>query len=459
MKKMWAISKTRPFRVVAVGVALFAFGATIAGTVYDDGGGQEAGPSREDILAVTDTEALSAARELLGFDGSTATVDGLLGNSAARSGFGETGLLLSAGERIQFDARVALGDAVRSSVGQAKGNSGYAGARLEHTGNGVFHFYLTSGAEGDALLSTIQGALSSDLEVRFHRVVHSEAALEGSMSQTWSLVSDQEMGAGGVHTVSVDVANNRVVVELDEDIEATTGPGLANRIRAGMGVIPVQVRYSEVPVDSSCDHTSCADPMAGGIVIRKGSLSGLRCTLGFMVLNGGDTQAISAGHCGYEETNNWYHSAYGSNAFGGEIKEGAYENDGIDAMIVGIPSGQGSNHVASCVGDSDQCVDILGYMDKDDIYIGMIVNFIGGVSGQTSGTVNNTSIEWTSPKCGCTQYGIRLNISGTQKGDSGGVYRRNNDAVAIHAAFSGNTAYAPTVDAILDVYGVSLRTS
>ena len=53
-------------------------------------------------------------------------------------------------------------------------------------------------------------------------------------------------------------------------------------------------------------------------------------------------------------------------------------------MIVEIPEDQGSNHVASCVSDSDICVDILGYVNADDIYDGMIANFIGGMSGQTS---------------------------------------------------------------------------
>ena len=443
-------------------IAIFLSGGALAGTYASNGSDGDSGTkaTREQILTLASSDSLAGGRMSLGFAGDSATVQGLLNDASARAGFLKTGLLLSASERSQFDKRIALGDAVKGFVGDARGDKGFAGARLEHRGDGIFHIYLTTGTHGNALLSTLRSELPGDLDIRYHRVTYSEASLAEKKSDVWDVASSSERGENGLHTIMLDVENNGLIVEIDESVEHTTGPKLAARIERALGDIPVRVIYSNSPEDLSCTYTSCADPMAGGILINRGFANGPQCSLGFMVKDGNNTQAMASGHCGYVGNYSWYHSAYGSSAFGAEMEKWAYDEKGIDAMIVEIPENQGSNHVASCVSDSDICVDILGYYDSDDIYKGMMVNAIGGVSGHLVGTVSSQgTIEWTSATCDCIQYGISLNMSGADFGDSGGIIRRMNDAVAIIAAGEGSTVYAAIVDDILSAYGVSLRTS
>jgi hypothetical protein len=75
--------------------------------------------------------------------------------------------------------------------------------------------------------------------------------------------------------------------------------------------------------------------MKGGIVIRKGSTGGDRCTMGFHVVAGSDVQFVTAGHCGYSGSNNWYHQSYG---YVGSEQATLYGNNGIDIMKDALPN-------------------------------------------------------------------------------------------------------------------------
>ena len=460
-KELGMAGKKRKWYVwVGVAVALFAFGATIAGSFYGDSDGGTFGPSRGDVLEVTTLASLSAGRTDLGFD--AGSVDGLLDDAASRSGLLETGFLLSADERAKLDARVSLMEAMRGARSRAAGGNGFGGTRLEHTGNGVYHVYHTSDSDGLAVRADFQNSAPSGAAVQFHVVTNSKKDLIAVRDQLWSDLEDSDIGAGGLHAIGLDVENNRLVLELDSSIseqDRDSSEGLASRLNSEITSVSFTVIYTEPSTDSECDEfpDDCVNPMMGGIAIKKGSTN-YTCTLGFMVEDGSDTQALTAGHCGYSGSTLWFHDGYGSSSFGYEIDDDAYEDIGRDGMLVQIPESQGSNDVAYCVGRWG-CLQITGYVEEDDLENNMPLNTLGQASGHRSGVISDADYSWTSSTCGCTQYGFKATYT-SASGDSGGPVWYGYDAIALHAAGANTSSRkAVPIEPLLDFYDVDLRTS
>lgn len=86
--------------------------------------------------------------------------------------------------------------------------------------------------------------------------------------------------------------------------------------------------------------------MKAGIRIHRGSTtSPWYCTQGLIVVDGTDEQILTSGHCGVGTNNSWYHPAYGTSAFGGEISPNTpdgtlYGPNGRDVMRVRFPDAQ-----------------------------------------------------------------------------------------------------------------------
>lgn len=443
--------------------ALFAIIAVLASTVaWMSASGEEGlGPSREEVLEVTTLASLSAGRSDLGFD--SGSVDSLLNNFPARRGLLETGFLLSAHERAKLDARVELGKSMMGALSRADGAEGFGGARLEHTGNGVFHVYYTPDSEGAAVKADFQSAAPTGTSVQFHVVADSKKELVAQRDRLWTELEDSDIGPGGLHAIGIDIKNNRLVVELDSAIseaERDSSHGLASRLHTLLKDVSYTIIYTELGFDSDCGDfpDDCVSPMMGGIAIKKGSTSGPACSLGFMVKDGSDTQALTAGHCGWSGSTDWYHDGYGSSRFGYEIDDDAYFDFGRDGMLVQMPESQGSNDIAYCVGRWG-CVQITGYLKVSDLYEGMPLNVLGQASGHRSGTIHDIGYSWWSDTCECPQYGIAATYSSVD-GDSGGPVWYGYDAIALHA--SGASApyrRAVQVQPLLSFYNVDLRTS
>lgn len=455
------VKKRKWYIWVGVAVGLFTFGATIAGTVYEDSDEGDSGPSREEVLEFATLASLTSGRADLGFD--TASLNSLLDDSKARSGMFETGFLLSADERAKLDARMALGESMMAALNRAHGGDGFGGARMEHTGNGVFHVYYTSDSAGAAVKADFQASAPSGTTVQFHVVANSKKDLIAVRDQLWSDLADSDIGYGGLHAMGIDIENNRLVIELDSSIsveDRNSSQGLASRLSSQITGVSYTFIYTEPGTDSACDDfpDDCVDPMMGGIAIKKGSTSGPPCTLGFMVKDGSDTQILTAGHCGWSGSTNWYHNGYGSSSFGSEIDDDAYFDIGRDGMVVQLPDSQGSNDVAVCSVPWG-CIQITGYLQASELYGSMPVNTLGQASGHRTGTISDTDYTWWSNTCNCQQYGVKATYSSAD-GDSGGPVWYGNNAIALHASgSSGSFRRAVQVEYLLIYYDVDMRTS
>lgn len=461
-----------PLLIVGLPIATSATAETIASDGSSDSQNSEHSVvSRAQVLAWTDVASLAGTRSDFGFDGTLESVAKLLGDSEARKSFSEVGVLLSSSERVKFDARISLENALEPIVQMAAIHSGFGGARLEHVENGVFHIYLTSDDTGAELESIILSKLPSQAVVRIHKVRHSQAHLISQMDKAWSALPDSKRGSDGLHFVGVDIERNGLVVELDDSLQSdshvgpvgntgvtTSGEAIVAAITSSVEDIPIEVKYSELPQDDGCNSLSdCANPMAGGIKIHKGSLSGGYCTLGFMVKNGSNTQVLTAGHCGWSGSNDWFHQGYGTSRFGYEVSDTAFFSNGRDGMILEIEDTQGSNDLAYC--HWGVCQQITGYKRNTELFGGMILNSLGARSGLKTGRLDLVYGTWWSNTCNCQQYGITTTISGRGDGDSGGPIWNGNYAVALHANSSNDKAKGPRIEDLLVLYSVSMRTS
>lgn len=215
------------------------------------------------------------------------------------------------------------------------------------------------------------------------------------------------IGGPEIYAVAVDVPANAVRVEVDA-ANLDLAEKLVSEVSATIGV-PTFVTLGEKAFTTACSNRdNCYSPMKGGIVIRKGSTSGSRCTMGFHVVSGSDVQFVTAGHCGYSGSNYWYHQGYG---YIGSEQATLYGNNGIDIMRVQMSNSQASESLY----DSAAAINAVDWPTT-----GMWVCASLGVSNSWScGTVSDNYTSWTDDKCiGCVIYGGDTTHS-TIGGDSG----------------------------------------
>ena len=233
--------------------ALVAVVAVLASAVasMSASGEKDSGPSKEEVLEVATFSSLSAGRGDLGFD--SGSVASLLDDSNARSGLLETGFLLSADERAKLDARVELGNSMMGALSRADGHDGFGGARLEHTGNGVFHIYHTDDSAGAAVKADFQSAAPSGASVQFHVVADSKNDLVAQRNRLWTELDESDIGPGGLHAIGIDIENNQLVLELDSAIseaDRDSSNGLASRLRSLAKDVSYTIIYTELGFDS-----------------------------------------------------------------------------------------------------------------------------------------------------------------------------------------------------------------
>jgi hypothetical protein len=278
----------------------------------------------------------------------------------------------------------------------------FAGAYYDHSSDGDLVILLT---DIDADARNKIGSLSpAERETRVEIVDYTQSELREAVKMVWEAWA--EGGGPEIYAVAVDVPANAVRIEVDAT-NLEIAEKLVSEVSITVGA-PIFVTVGEKPIDAACNNRDdCHSPMKGGIVIRKGSTSGARCTMGFHVVAGSDVQFVTAGHCGYSGSNYWYHQGYG---YVGSEQATLYGNNGIDIMRVQMSNSQASESLY----DSAASINVVDWPTT-----GLWVCASLGVSNSWScGTVSDNYTSWTCSICNCTVYGgdTTLSIIG---GDSG----------------------------------------
>lgn len=265
----------------------------------------------------------------------------------------------------------------------------FAGAYYDHSSNGDLIILLTA-AEAD-VRNEISSLAPAGRETRVEIVDYTQLELRESIrmvQEVWPTVGGPE-----IYTVAVDEPANAIRVEVNLS-DLAYAEKVINEL-ASIIRVPMFATVGEKPIETVCTgRENCYSPMKGGIVIRKGSTAGARCTMGFHVITGSDVQFVTAGHCGYSGSNNWYHQGYG---YVGSEQTSLYGNNGIDIMRIQMSNGQASESLY----DSAAAINAVDWP-----ITGMWVCASLGVSNSWScGTVSDNYTSWTGAACNCTIYG------------------------------------------------------
>jgi hypothetical protein len=211
-----------------------------------------------------------------------------------------------------------------------------------------------------------------------------------------------------VHAVDVDLANQHVIVRVNDD-DTEQPSAVAAAITSELGGISVKFEQGLAEVDAACSsRTNCHSPHRAGIQINRGSGTGPRCTMGFHITYGGDRQFLSAGHCSYgSRSNYWYHPGSG---YIGVVRENLmYAED--DLMRVSMSNSQASSTIYAQSGS------VTGW---DSPLQGATVRASLGASTATrSGIVQYAYTTWWSNTCNCQMRGGRATGLDPIAGDSG----------------------------------------
>jgi hypothetical protein len=283
----------------------------------------------------------------------------------------------------------------------------FAGVYFDHSSNGDLVILLT---EIDTQLTDrINFLTPGGRATRIEIVSYTEKELRDAVRafwEIWATIREPE-----VYEVAVDVPANAIRIQVDH-VHIEAAERLISEISPVVGV-PLFVVVGERVTEAVCNHREdCHSPMRAGIVIRRGTIDGPRCTMGFHIQSGSSIQFVTAGHCSYNASNNWYHQGYG---YVGNVQSNLYSNNGMDIMRVEMNNGQASSSVygsAPWVSTADWPT------------TGMWVCASLGTSDSWScGTVSDSYTSWYASICNCIVYGGRSTISGIG-GDSGSPCKR-----------------------------------
>jgi hypothetical protein len=291
---------------------------------------------------------------------------------------------------------------------------------------------------------------------RIATVTHSEADLRGALQRAWD-VWDQVAPGTKLQGAGLDIRENRVLFEVDAvDLDAVAG--VAGALEAAMGVrVGVEARVDQENADTSCtsrDH--CVSPSRAGTRIYKGFIDNFNeCTMAFHVItNGGDVEFVTAGHCGYGGSNNWYlKDGTGDGLFLGSEQKSLYKHDGQDIMRVNLPLAQQSHRIygeTRVYGGSGACP-----------ITGQVACASRGKSNVVDcGTVRTTWTSWWSNTASpdVRVWGGDLNNVDSNPGDSGSpVFDRLNadewGTVGVLDTASGGFAVLCKAEAGLEITG------
>jgi hypothetical protein len=365
----------------------------------------------EDRLAASATE-----RATYGLPSDLATVRELI-ESGRDVGTADWGIVLSDAELIQLDLAGRMtfeGDVKERLLPFAEGLDTFAGAYFDQATGGRLVIQLTesSAQTRDELFGLVPN-VNRGVEIEYVSHTRDELrAAAASIFGPWA----ETVPSAELYSVAVDVRMNRLRVTVAADSMSTVEPRLS-RVAELVGV-PIVAELGGPAVDLTCtDQDHCYSPFKAGIRIRQGSISStIPCTMGFHTVMSGDNETfVTAGHCGYSGSNNWYHNGYG--LVGEELKT-QYYSFGRDIMMVNLADSQAS---LTIYGEGGRLV-----AGSEWPTVGQnVCASLAWSQGIDCGTIFDDFRLWDSPTCNCTVGGGDTNGINAIFGDSGSpIYRR-----------------------------------
>lgn len=398
--------------------------AVVIGVVFtmaSAGGAYANAPEQEGLAAAIDE------RSALGLPSDPETVASLVGSSAD-VGSATWGIPMTAQEMAELDPEGRMQFA--NELGETlipflETLSGYAGAYIDQLNNGGLVVLLTQeDPAAEARIESLMPANNRGLVIKY--VALSHAQLLSAAKETWQQWP-QVAGVTTLRAVTVDPKASAVRVAVD-----ATDFGLARELIPSLSQrlgVPLLLDIAEPSRDECHSPDSCYSPMRAGIRIRQGSTSGSICTMAFHITKNGDEQFLTAGHCGYSGSNNWYHQAYG---LVGSEQATLYFANGIDAMRVQIADSQASNLLYLSVRVVTSA--------RDPILNELVCAHLGNTNTIDCGTVGSANTSWISSTCGCVVWGADHNNISTMGGDSGSPLVAGSGSGAIAVGIHNNSA-------------------
>lgn len=344
------------------------------------------------------------------------TVASLLG-SVRDVGTEQWGIPMTQEEQDALDlpGRMAFASEIkRSAVPFVNALRASGGVYIDQHQNGGLVVLLTESSEAiEAEIAARMPASSRGLRVA--RVTHTEAQLKEGWARAWDVWNEvaptlRLQGAG------VDIKQNRVLFEV-APVDLEGAQGILAALEALLGVrVGVEARAEEEYMDTSCtSRDSCFSPTKAGTEIYKGAIDSVsECTMAFhVVCDDGDIEFVTAGHCGYGGSNNWYiKDGTSDGLLLGSEQKSLYVSGGQDIMRVQLPVGQPSHliHGESRVYGGSGACPIPGQAACASRGTSNVVD---------CGTVRTLSTSWLSNTANITVKGGDMNDVLSEPGDSG----------------------------------------
>lgn len=391
--------------------------------------------------------AASAERETYGLPAYSSTVAALLGSSRD-VGSARWGIALTAEEEAALDipARMAFANAVSERVLPfAQSLPTFGGAYIDQRQGGGLVVLLT--APNQAVEDALEARMPTpNLGLRIVGVAYTEASLMDAVSRArdaWERVAP----AIGLVSVGIDTMNNRLLVAVRSAdlVEAQTA---AADLETELAV-PVALTAGEEDQDVDCtSRNHCHDPYKTGINTYKGAVDSVpECTMGFHIRIGTDEQFVTAGHCGWGGSDEWFEPVLGR--IGIELAT-LYAQNGQDIMRLSMFDAQASDDIYG--GSSD----ITG---SGTPVLNETVCASKGWSNEVDcGTVSVLWMSWTSSTAGFTVWGGDTSgIANIIGGDSGSPLYLNvgSSAVALGVINTAGGLFA-RLDTSLDDWAASV---
>lgn len=357
-------------------------------------------------------ENLVVNRQRLGFAGAEDRAwELLLSGTYDEDAYRRLGLLLSPPEADEVRRRIGVQHAMRPLEQYVETLSGYSGLVVDQEQGGRYRLLVTS--LGEEELQRVRALTPAE---------HGGPIEVVRVSHTWDelVAAAKRLGLGPrtpipaltFAAVRVDTAGNRLLVEVPVEQLAAARlyrRDLEDRLGVAVELIPAEPRTLQ-----GCGSRGyCTDPMRAGIRIEEGGNTGPDCTMGFHVTVGTDAQFLSAGHCGKNHGNSWYHDGWG---FVGSVQYNAYidPNRVTDSMRVQILNSQTDALVYGA--SPSEAKEVVGQTFASQ---GQFICLSGEASGWSCGTVETAFLIYYSQTVGRDLYGADGSYA-SAGGDSGG---------------------------------------
>jgi hypothetical protein len=300
--------------------------------------------------------------------------------------------------------------------------------------------FTERGSQLEADIRREAAGMSRAVEVRY--VQFSDHQLTLAVQAAWAAWE----GDSPILGASLDYEQNAIVLDLADP----AGAGGAVAALSARLDVEVIASHAEDSTEVACTtRNNCWDPSyRAGIMVRRGSTTAdYRCTMGFHIAKGTDEQWLTAGHCGYEGSNSWYHKASG---LIGTEQATLYVPNGIDAMRVQLPDDRASNKIY------DRTLRVTS--SRDPVQGEGVCASLAVSDAWDCGTVSSVQTSWIGDACQCVIWGADHDGIPTQLGDSGSPIVNNVTsgsyiAIGIHNTSGGKFA---KVGSVLSSFSASL---